>query len=519
MKIHVLSLGCARTLVDSEGLAGILERAGHSITDTLPQADCVVINTCAFIREAEEESIRTILDVADLKKTGKLRYLYVAGCLPQKRRNEQDDLLKLLPEVDGFLGPGDLTKLPELIGVRHRSDFLKDGAVSDTGPRFFVASPVPTLLFDSLTPRRRLTPNHFAYLKISEGCDHACTFCSIPQFRGPHRSRAIEDLVKDAGARAAEGVVELNVVGQDTSYYGADLYGRPRLPELLQELSAVEGIRWIRLLYAHPAHVTDALIRVIRESPSIVKYIDIPLQHINDQLLAAMRRETNGIYIRRLIEKFRKEIPGVALRTTFIVGFPGETEEQVEELAQFMQEQRFERLGIFPYSPEPKTPSERMPDQVPEEVKKERLDRLMRMQQGIAEDLNQQWLGREIDVLVDELADSVERRAYSVEKNYPLSAKRYLYLGRTYADAPEVDGQVFLHSTRPLKAGQFVRARVTDTYEYDLVAEVIAAPDTPAPGSPSSERSRNPIEVPLTRTSGLARPSPGGSGHHARSAF
>ncbi len=442
MKIHVLSLGCARTLVDSEGLAGILEKAGHSITESLSEAHCVVINTCAFIREAEEESIRTILDVADLKKTGKLRRLYVAGCLPQKRRNEQDDLLKLLPEVDGFLGPGDLPKLPELMAKQAQ--------------RFFVTSPVPTLLFESSTPRHRLTPKHFAYLKISEGCDHACTFCSIPQFRGAHRSRTMEDLVRDAQDRASEGVVELNLIGQDTSYYGADLYGRPRLPELLKKLSSVKGIRWIRLLYAHPAHVTEELIRAIRDCPSVVKYIDIPLQHINDQLLAAMRRETDGNTIRRLIERFRQEIPGVALRTTFIVGFPGETEEQVEELISFMQEARFERVGIFPYSPEPKTPSERMPDQTPEKVKKERLDRLMQLQQGIAEEINRSWLGRELEVLVDESDHDPG-----------------VFLGRTYADAPEVDGQVFVRSPRPLKPGQFVRAKVTDTYEYDLVAEAI----------------------------------------------
>ncbi|MBI3615849.1 MAG: 30S ribosomal protein S12 methylthiotransferase RimO [Candidatus Omnitrophica bacterium] len=487
MRVHVLILGCARTLVDSEGLSGILEKAGHSITESLPEADCVVINTCAFIREAEEESVRTILDVADLKKTGKLRRLYVAGCLPQKRRGERADLLKLLPEVDGFLGPGDLPKLPELIreqletagdAVIERQTAAGPAAVRPARgplrpvwilprrgaaprhprPRFFVTSPVPTLLFDSDIPRHRLTPSHFAYLKISEGCDHACTFCSIPQFRGAHRSRTIEDLVRDAELRAAEGAVELNLVGQDTSYYGTDLYGSPRLPELLEKLSTVEGIRWIRLLYAHPAHVTEELIRAIRDFPPIVKYIDIPLQHINDSLLVAMRRETDGVFIRRLIERFRREIPGVALRTTFIVGFPGETEEQVDELADFVREARFERVGIFPYSPEPKTPSERMPNQIPEEVKQERLNRLMQLQQGIAEGINQTWLGREMEILIDEPDQDPN-----------------IFLGRTYADAPEVDGQVFVKSARPLKPGQFVRAKVTDTYEYDLVAEAIAS--------------------------------------------
>ncbi len=491
MKIHVLSLGCARTLVDSEGLAGILERAGHSITELLPQADCVVINTCAFIREAEEESLQTILDVADLKKNGRLRRLYVAGCLPQKRRNEQADLLKLLPEVDGFLGPGDLPKLPELMSsspsvvaegrLQRGSDSRFRG---NDRIRFFVTSPVPTLLFDSTTPRHRLTPNHFAYLKISEGCGHACSFCSIPQFRGAHRSRVMEDLVRDAHALAEQGVVELNLVGQDTSYYGADLYGRPRLPELLGRLAAVEGIRWIRLLYAHPAHVSDELIRVIRDCPSIVKYIDIPLQHINDELLAAMRRETDGQYIRRLVERFRREIPGVALRTTFVVGFPGETDHQVEELARFMKEARFERVGMFPYSPEPKTPSERMPGQIPEKVKRERLDRLMELQQGIAEEINRTWLGREMEVLIDEPDSDGDSPAGDTPQGgvSPVRTGPFLYLARTYADAPEVDGQVFLHSTRLLHPGQFVQAKVTDTTEYDLVAEETAGmPAVPAP--------------------------------------
>ncbi len=449
MRIHVLSLGCARTLVDSEGLAGILEAAGHSITNEVTQAECVVVNTCAFIREAEEESVATILEVADLKKKGTLRRLYVAGCLPQKRRNEKDDLLKLLPEVDGFIGTGDLPQLPKLL----EEGLSPKGTVPQ---RFFVTSPVPTLLFDSLTPRHRLTPTHFAYLKISEGCDHACTFCSIPQYRGAHRSRTMEDLVQQAEQLAAEGVVELNLIGQDTSYYGADRYGKPCLPELLRRLSAVQGIRWIRILYAHPAHVSDELIRAIREIPPVVKYIDIPLQHINDRLLEAMRRETDGDCIRRLVKKFRREIPDVAIRSTFIVGFPGETQADVEELTRFLKEARFERVGMFPYSPEPKTPSERMESQVPEEIKKERLNHLMQIQQGISEGLNRRWLGRELEVMVEE------------PDHDP-----HVYLARSYADAPEVDGQVFLKSAVPLTPGQFVRARVTDTYEYDLVAEAI----------------------------------------------
>ncbi len=468
MKVHVLSLGCARNLVDSEGLAGLLQKAGHGYIDRVEEAECVVINTCSFIREAEEESISVILDLADRKKKGKLRRLYVAGCLPQKRRNERQDLLDLLPEVDGFLGPGDLTKLPSLMeGVRPEPfDKLRAGFVEgrtsvvrsfdpaqDHHERFFLTSPVPTLLFESSAPKRRMTPKHYAYLKISEGCDHACTFCSIPQFRGAHRSRAIEDLVEEATRLASEGVVELNLIGQDTSYYGADRYGSPCLPKLLEHLAKVPGIRWIRILYAHPAHVSDDLIGAIRDLEPVVKYMDLPLQHISDRLLSLMRRETDGVYIRRLVDRFRSEVPGMAIRTTFITGFPGETEAEVEELAGFLRQARFERVGIFLYSPEPKTPSEKMPDQLPEPVKQERRDRLMKLQREISEEMNQRWLGQTVEVLVDEAQG--ER----------------LYLGRTYADAPEVDGQVFLKSTEPLQTGRMVRARVTDTTEYDLVAE------------------------------------------------
>ncbi len=448
MRIHILSLGCARNLVDSEGLSGLLEQAGHRLTQQVSEAECVVINTCSFIRPAEEESIAAILEAAELKKQGKLRKLYVAGCLPQKRRNEREDLMSLLPEVDGFLGPGDLPKLPQLIASQGQSPA---GTVPE---RFFVTSPVPTLLFESTAPRRRMTPRHTAYLKISEGCDHACTFCSIPQFRGPHRSRSIEDLVREATRLAGEGVVELNLIGQDTSYYGADRYGSPRLPALLEALARVDGIRWIRILYAHPAHVTDELIWAIRDLAPVVKYVDIPLQHISDRLLASMRRETDGEFIRRLVDRFRQQVPGIALRTTFIVGFPGETEQEVEELAGFLRQARFERVGIFLYSPEPKTPSEKMAGQLPDPVKQERLNRLMQLQREISEEMNQAWLGREIEVLVDEPGSDPG-----------------ITLGRTYADAPEVDGQVFLSSPEPLQPGRLVRARVTDSTEYDLVAE------------------------------------------------
>ncbi len=447
MKIHVLSLGCARALVDSEGLAGLLKEAGHSLSHEPQSADCVVVNTCSFIREAEEESVATILDLAELKKTGKIRRLYVAGCLPQKRRNEKEDMLSLLPEVDGFLGPGDLSKLPMLIERQE----------SGKPDRFFVTSPVPTLLFESTAPRQRLTPKHFAYVKVSEGCDHACTFCSIPQFRGAHRSRSIEDISAEVRQLVSEGVKEFNLIGQDSSYYGADIYGKPCLPKLLRALSEIPDVRWIRILYAHPAHVTDDLIAAIRDCKPVVKYIDIPLQHINDRLLRAMRRETDGDYIRRLVRKFREQVPGMVIRSTFIVGFPGETDADADELEAFLGEARFERVGMFPFSPEPKTPSEKMAEQVPDDVKKKRLDQLMRRQQEISYSINQGWIGREMEVLIEE----------------PDSEDKTLFMGRSYADAPEVDGQVFVKSPAPLAVGELVRVKITDAYEYDLFGEVI----------------------------------------------
>ncbi|PIQ81654.1 MAG: 30S ribosomal protein S12 methylthiotransferase RimO [Candidatus Omnitrophica bacterium CG11_big_fil_rev_8_21_14_0_20_64_10] len=451
MKIHILSLGCARTLVDSEGLGGLLAAEGHAIADKPERADCVVVNTCAFIREAEEESVSTILDLAALKKAGKIRHLVVAGCLPQKRKGEREDLLAHLPEVDGFIGPGDLPKLPALIREWNRP-------AAAPADRFFVTSPVPTLIFDAKTPKHRLTPKHFAFLKVSEGCDHACAFCSIPQYRGPHRSRSIEDLTAEAERLASEGVVELNLIGQDSSYYGMDRYGKLALPDLLTALGRVRGIRWVRILYAHPAHVTDELVRAIRETPNVVPYIDIPIQHIADRILTRMKRETDGARIRAIVAQLRREIPGIAIRTTFIAGFPGETEGEVDQLAAFLREARFERVGIFPYRVEPKTAAEKMTDGVPERTIQKRLDRLMTLQREISRENNAAWVGRTVEVLVEEPG-----------------GEPGLFLGRTRSDAPEVDGQVFLHGPRNLKPGRFVEARVTGAEEYDLTAETLPA--------------------------------------------
>lgn len=438
MKIHIVSLGCARALVDSEGLGGLLVGAGHTLTERVEEAECAVVNTCGFIREAEEESISVVLDLARAKKAGRLERLYVVGCLPQKRRRERADFMKLLPEVDGFLGTGDLPRLPGMLGKRDR---------------FFVASPVSTLLFDASAPRHRLTPGYTAYLKISEGCDHACSFCSIPQYRGPHRSRPVEDVVRQAQRLAAQGVAEVNLIGQDSSAYGKDLTGRLMLPELLRRLDAVAGLRWIRILYAHPAHVTDEMIAAMRDCAKVVPYLDIPLQHISDDLLAAMRRQTDGAWIRDLIRRLREAIPAMALRSTFIVGFPGETERHVEELSRFLEEARLERVGMFRYTPEPRTSAERMKGVVPEPIQRRRLDRLMRLQREIAREIHRTWVGRTLEVLIEQTPEPG------------------VYLGRSYADAPEVDGQVTVTSSRRLEIGAFAPVRVTDSTEYDLVGE------------------------------------------------
>jgi len=451
VKIHLLSLGCARALVDSEGLGGLLAEAGHTLTDCPDNADCTVVNTCAFIREAEEESVSEVLALAERKRSGSLKRLYVVGCLPQKHRQEEGELIHLLPEVDGFLGTGDLPKLPQLI-----AQDPPDKTGDSSSARFFKASPASTLLFNAKTPRHPLTPKHYAFLKISEGCDHTCAFCSIPQYRGPHRSRSIKDLVAAAHKLADQGVVELNLIGQDSSAYGLDHTGRLMLPELLEELSTVDGIRWIRILYAHPVHVTDELIAAIRDLPKVTPYIDVPLQHISDPILKAMRRQTSSQWIHSLIERLRRQVPGIAIRSSFIVGFPGETEAQVEELAQFLRTARLERVGIFPYRAEPKTLAERMPHPVKAEGIQARLDRLMTLQREIAEEIHQGWVGRTLEVLIDR------------KKSEP-----NLYQARSYADAPEVDGEVFITAKEPLAVGRFLNVKITDAVEYDLMAEPI----------------------------------------------
>jgi len=440
IKIALISLGCARNLVDSEVILGTLKKSGYKISDSPSGADIAIVNTCSFIEDAKKESIETILDLIELKGRKKLKGIIVAGCLPQRYGRE---LAVELEEVDGFLGVDAAGRLPSMIKS------LALGRKSDIILR------EPSYLYNDRSPRLSLTPKHYAYVKISEGCSHRCSFCIIPAIRGPHRSRKAGSVLKESRSLIAKGVKEINIIGQDTSIYGKDIYGRYSLASLLRKLSRLEGANWIRLLYGHPDHITDDLISVISEEAHICKYIDIPIQHISGRILKAMGRRASAAQIRDLISKLRKRIPGVALRTSLIVGFPGEGEREFRELRDFVKEACFERLGAFRYSAEEGTGAARMKGQVPEKAKASRWEEIMRIQQGISEKINRSIIGRELDVLIDE----------------PDPADKGIFLGRSYMDAPEIDGTVFVRGTG-IKAGDMVRVRVVDGYEYDLVAEM-----------------------------------------------
>jgi len=439
----MISLGCPRTLVDSELYLGRLQQVGFHVVDSVEGSDAVIINTCSFVQDAIQESIDTVLQAVALKKQGKLKAVIVAGCLVQRFKQ---DVIKELPEVDGFVGVdgfGDIEQVVQrALDGEHPESLRLRPQVPHRGRRL---------------ARSPLTPAHYAYLKISEGCLKGCSFCVIPKIKGPLSSRPIEAVVDEARQLVEErGVRELIVVGQDTSDYGVDLYRRPRIAELLRALATVDGVRWIRLLYCHPRGISKELIEAIRDEPTICKYLDMAIEHADDTVLQRMNRGITQTRLRETITRLRTEIPGIALRTSIIVGFPGETEEAFENLLGFLRDIRFERLGAFQYSHEEGSASFRYPDQVPDALKQERFDRLMALQQEIASAVNVQCLGRTYEVVIDE-ADS----------NEPGQS-----LGRTSADCPEVDGIVFVKSHVPLIPGQFVPVRISDTYEYDLVGTV-----------------------------------------------
>ena len=436
MKLLFISLGCDKNLADSEEMLGLLTAGGHEITDDETQADAIVINTCCFIKDAKEESVETILEMAEYKKTGSCHALIVTGCMAQRYQKE---IIEEVPEVDAVLGTtsyGDIVKaLEEAVAGNHFEEFCDIDYLPDTGSK-----------------RVLTTGGHFGYLKIAEGCDKHCTYCIIPKLRGKFRSVPMERLIAQAEDMAEQGVKELILVAQETTVYGKDLYGKKSLHILLKKLCEIRGIRWIRILYCYPEEIYDELIETIRDEKKICHYLDIPIQHASDRILKRMGRRTSKQELIDIVGKLRKEIPDIVLRTTLITGFPGETEEDHEELKEFVDEMEFDRLGVFTYSPEENTPAAEMADQVPEEVKEERRDELMELQQEISYDRGQDRIGQELLVMIEgKVADE--------------SA----YIGRTYGDAPKVDGYIFVQTGELLMTGDFAKVRVTGALEYDLI--------------------------------------------------
>ena len=436
MKILFISLGCDKNLADSEEMLGLLTARGHEIVDDETQADAIVINTCCFIKDAKEESVETILEMAEYKKTGSCHALVVTGCMAQRYQKE---IIEEVPEVDAVLGTtsyGDIVKaLEEAVAGNHFEEFRDIDYLPDTGSK-----------------RVLTTGGHFGYLKIAEGCDKHCTYCIIPKLRGKFRSVPMERLIAQAEDMAEQGVKELILVAQETTVYGKDLYGKKSLHILLKKLCEIKGIRWIRVLYCYPEEIYDELIETIRDEKKICHYLDIPIQHASDRILKRMGRRTSKQELIDIVGKLRKEIPDIVLRTTLITGFPGETEEDHEELKEFVDEMEFDRLGVFTYSPEENTPAAEMADQVPEEVKEERRVELMELQQEISYDKGQDRIGQELLVMIEgKVADE--------------SA----YIGRTYGDAPKVDGYIFVQTGELLMTGDFAKVRVTGALEYDLI--------------------------------------------------
>ncbi|MCA9149324.1 MAG: 30S ribosomal protein S12 methylthiotransferase RimO [Planctomycetales bacterium] len=437
-----VSLGCPKNTVDSERMLGLLRLDGYQLVGDPSGADFVVVNTCGFIEAARQESFSAIHEMIDLKRQGKTRGVIVSGCLAERQK---ESLLETCPEID------------HLVGVFGREEITKvaDRLVGNLQEQRAVFNPAPIRALPD-TDRLRITPRHFAYLKISEGCDRLCTFCAIPKMRGKHVTKPIEQVIAEAQQLADEGVRELIVVAQDTTYYGLDLYGQTRLADLLGELDQVEGLDWIRLMYFYPMYIDDVLIERIANSRRIVPYLDMPLQHINDTMLKRMSRRVTRQETEQLLGKLRAGIPNLVMRTTFITGFPGETDEQFEELVEFVQEQRFERTGVFTYSFEPDTPAAQLDNQVPAEVMDARRERLMEVQQQIAFEWNEQQLGQTLEVILDA----------------PVPGEKHAWVGRSKADAPDVDGLVYV-SGKKLRAGEIVSCEIVATQGYDLIGAVV----------------------------------------------
>lgn len=440
MNILFISLGCDKNLVDSEVMLGLLDAKGYQIVDDETQADIIVINTCCFVHDAKEESIQTILEMAEYKTEGRLKALIVTGCLAQRYRQE---IIEEIPEVDAVLGTTAYDKIVEAV----------EEALAGAGHvELENVNALP--LVD--TKRLVTTGGHYAYMKIAEGCDKHCTYCIIPKLRGNYRSVPMERLIQEAKDLAEQGVKELILVAQETTLYGKDIYGEKSLHKLLRELCKVDGIRWIRILYCYPEEIDDNLIQVMKEEKKLCHYLDLPIQHANDEILKRMGRRTSKAQLEEIIGKLKREIPDITLRTTLITGFPGETEEQHEELKAFVDEMEFDRLGVFTYSPEEDTPAAEMPDQIPEEVKEDRQAEIMELQQEIAFAQAEDMIGEEVLVMIEgKVADD------------------NAYVGRTYKDAPGVDGLIFINTDEELMSGDFARVKVTGAVEYDLIGELL----------------------------------------------
>ena len=441
MKVGVISLGCAKNLVDTEIMLGILRDNGISITPNPADADILIINTCAFIASAKEESITTILNFADYKTSGKCKSLIVAGCLGQRYRQE---LLDEMPEINAVVGTSAWHRIMEAV-----EETLSGRRVILIGDK--------EIIYDAKTPRLITTPDYTAYVKISEGCNHRCAFCAIPLIRGKQISRPIEDISAEVKRLAESGVKEINLIAQDTTNYGRDLYGKPKLCELLRELVKIESVHWIRIMYSYPQNFTDELIDLIASEPKICNYVDLPLQHAADSVLKRMHRPDTKKSIEKLLTKLREKIPGVSIRSTFMVGYPGETDEEFQTLKNFIEEQRLDKVGVFVYSPEEGTPAYEMDAQIDEGTAQERYHELMSIQSLISQEINESLVGKEFEVLV-------EGRDIEVSE---------VVAGRSYREAPEVDGQIYIENDEESKAGDIIRVKVTAGFVYDLAAEKV----------------------------------------------
>lgn len=453
MKILLVSLGCDKNLVDSEVMLGLLAEKGYTFTDDETEAEIAVVNTCCFINDAKEESINTILEIAEWKKAGQIKALIVTGCLAQRY---QEEIRKEIEEVDAIIGTAAIDKIVPAIEEALKANEADAGngkaTMGSEGGKYF-----ESLDRKPAGNRKRIvtTGGYFAYLKIAEGCDKNCTYCVIPKVRGSYRSIPIEELVAEAETLVREGAKELILVAQETTLYGKDIYGEKKLPALLEKLCRIEGLRWIRILYCYPEEITDELIQVMKKESKICHYLDIPVQHGSDRILKRMGRRTDSGEIRGIVKKLRENIPDICLRTTLITGFPGETEEDFENLLDFVDEMEFDRLGVFTYSMEEDTPAAAMAGQLEEDIKEERRNAVMELQQEIAYEAAERMVGKKLTAMIEgKVADEDA------------------YVARTYKDAPNVDGYLFINTDRQLMSGEFVDVRITGSYEYDLIGEL-----------------------------------------------